>query len=1724
MPRAYRSAKATESGPLVFNHRSLQKNDHIYVSAPWEDRDGEPYLVGRILEILQPATAPPAREATPSTSKDRKLIGPDTSKLRLRVNYYFRTRDISNRYVADHRVLVASFHSDVVPAEYVRGTCTVMHREHIENLEKYKRQPDTFYWHQLYDRYLHRYFDSVPTYKVKNAPPDIVKHLNENFEFVLCEVGTGGELSDAQRGCCVCSRWAANPESVTCARCARVFHLNCLDPPLAAKPKAGYAWSCAPCTLAHDEEVEGYAETGFGPPPVRKAAEGFNRVHGMYDPKAPQVLSQKGKGKAREVEAGVRTDPREWHTMNGWPFRYFGMHTNAYSVLDPHDSLFPRVRTRLGNKFQCNVPLWDPATGQQEAPPEQRVYFQPKRSRASTPMGRGEKDKEKEKEKKTKRAKQNDVPPRGEEEAIQVIWRSTTQIDESILDDLFYEAKRLKAYSNAGVDLLNRAVQLIVTNDGNVPATIAALRKVTLSSMGHASWNEEERRKLAEGAEQHSNDIAEIASHIDTKKMSDVVKRYYVHIGHKLQEDEPTQPEEKVAAATRSVRRAPSQSKKRTRAVARDEAADEEDDDNGSVCGQPTSLAQKRNRFCAICAETTSKKWYYCPDNVCELDVKPSPLVMCEDCGIRYRHYGAQYPPYGDELKPVPTPKQPTKKELERIAAEEARLAEAAAAAIEAAKPKEPTPPPPKPVIQPKPCLLCKRYEPKTTRFQCDNCTLSVHAACYGLPEGEVPYEEWLCDICDREKRRKPLVLHPHCVLCPPPLPKHAEETGPAPLTALELMKPTELNNYVHLLCAVWHRELLLGEPSVVSPVEGFPLLPRKRITEKCFICKNSEIGCTVKCEDCDKHFHVSCAWASSYKFAFEVQAVQKKKRPPKDLVTVKFKEEEGQIFPCIWCPDHHFSHAERKTYDLGARDQASKLTALQMYVRTSKVPKNRDAPLPLRQGRRLDAIVEPVLKPKPPAPPPPPPPRPSRVTRPSLLSAVIEETAPPAPSRSASKPPARKRRTESALAREPFYEPEPQYEMAFEAMEPLPALPVEEAPLPSKRIRNPPKRFELDSPQPVKKATKKRRTGSYVPNDAAYFDDLSYEAASAAGPRTSNSGDFAALPALPAATPLCQALPTVPVLPDLPQLPSFSESLPPLPSFTSDSLQQPGAFADAFYPNDLQLEPFLYPELGNLPNLPHLGSTSSGLDPAFEALTNVAAAAADARLELPDFAPSFSDAPPASASYAEPSGTSYANGTSQVGHSQAYVYSLPASMTTDGYSVTATAQAPIDDGTAPQGSANGEAASAEDEQDAESGNGNGALSSGNEAPSVSTTATTPPATESAPAQEAVPPPSGPVPTQSAPSDADAVAPAPVPSAATPSAPLVQQPLPPTSQSDTHTQSPAVSHDPLSAYMRTQEASAMSSNFRIETPDTSDGASAGDADRFDSPATTQAGLPEPVGYPPLPPLPSFDLSALPAPPMPSTSTAHYPQFQETPQRPRNQKRPSVKGHSSSAVCGNCGTSDSPLFRRDDQGRQLCNSCGLYYKTHGHDRPRKVIDRGIGAARVQKRKAQADDSPAPNSASSSAKRARSNGTPLPLQQLPYSFDGGQSGSPMSVPSVLQAPPGGSAAYSHSHSPMGQPGPPALPPLPQFGQQHQYQQHQHQHQHQPYDALPPLPIPPPSAQQRHLATGQAYAQRFQSLGAQMQSQDESPAQGAGQGQSDEDSSEEDEGEDDDEPEDE
>lgn len=136
-----------------------------------------------------------------------------------------------------------------------------------------------------------------------------------------------------------------------------------------------------------------------------------------------------------------------------------------------------------------------------------------------------------------------------------------------------------------------------------------------------------------------------------TKKTREVVKRYYIDVGwaiflppplgarvdlisidrHSVQEDVPQQIEEKVAAASRLERKGKGSGKGK-------KDAKETSDDEGSVCGAPATPAARRARICAVCTSRESSKWYRCPELIGTKTRSTDVHVMCEDCGVRWRH------------------------------------------------------------------------------------------------------------------------------------------------------------------------------------------------------------------------------------------------------------------------------------------------------------------------------------------------------------------------------------------------------------------------------------------------------------------------------------------------------------------------------------------------------------------------------------------------------------------------------------------------------------------------------------------------------------------------------------------------------------------------------------------------------------------------------------------------------------------------------------------------------------------------------------------------------------------------------------------------------------------------------------------------------------------------------------------------------------------------------
>ena len=161
--------------------------DHIYLIC---EPPGEPYYLARIMEFLHSKNDP----AKPVDS--------------IRVNWYYRPKDIQ-RKVTDTRVLFASMHSDTCPLNSIRGKCYIRHRDEIENLDAYRKDRDSFYFERMFDRYIHRYYDVIPTIKVKNVPEAIRTVLCERWKYLLVEPQRAKELCSQMKECKRCTGYCA---------------------------------------------------------------------------------------------------------------------------------------------------------------------------------------------------------------------------------------------------------------------------------------------------------------------------------------------------------------------------------------------------------------------------------------------------------------------------------------------------------------------------------------------------------------------------------------------------------------------------------------------------------------------------------------------------------------------------------------------------------------------------------------------------------------------------------------------------------------------------------------------------------------------------------------------------------------------------------------------------------------------------------------------------------------------------------------------------------------------------------------------------------------------------------------------------------------------------------------------------------------------------------------------------------------------------------------------------------------------------------------------------------------------------------------------------------------------------------------------------------------------------------------------------------------------------
>ncbi|KAJ6619944.1 hypothetical protein B0H10DRAFT_1912520 [Mycena sp. CBHHK59/15] len=853
------------------NGDEVKLNDHVYCSPSWAVRDGTPYSVARIMEFLPPEDAPKGAEG--------KLY----FYSRVRLAWYYRPSDVSDKQVTDSRLLLAAIYSEVCDINQLRAKCHVVHRDKISDLAGWKKRPDRFYFNRLFDPYIKKEFEIIQATDVRNLPDNIRDTLITRYEYVVAEKEVIPDLTDVVRLCDTCQVWCPSPDSVQCDRCKRFFHMRCVQPPLAAKPSRGYGWTCAPCSKRHEEEVDSRDVRPIVP----------------TVPKKTNAPAARGRGRPRKDRTQAEKEEKlAIKHFRMWPFRYFGQYTVAEDTLDPEDLIFPRAATRLGPKFQANVPAgpdMEPDIADQD-----------------------------------ERGGHNTVEVLS---AINILTESEVAEMETCKAHLTND-KKLRTSVDWLTEVIHRfsdaALAARPLTSVNMKSPIRTEKwKRHDNRYTDKEWSIEEIAAFEDAIAAHGPELRAVRDEVVTRSMAEVV-RFYGHwkcaklgeenlriLEHGLPAKLPGRQYKNVAEAVIGQRVGLS-------------------DDEGSIISHPSKTAT-----CGACRTRDSKTWWKAPKGL-------STSILCDTCGTNWRKYAdINVRPVREESLPATKPKVVEKREGTPLTGPVAKRARTSASA-------QSTPPPPVSAAPQIRCICCLKNGPLGKVLKCKQCEFRVHAGACGAVVDPESVDSWVCELCQNEETQE-ASLNSDCLLCPRErkgVVKKAPPGGVAPDSYLHARKPTEGQGWTHVLCSVFVPEITFTDASRLRFVEGLSTITRHRWTAKCSLCGDVQ-GAVIRCCDCNKEYHASCAWRHGHKFGFEIQPVKSSRR--ETTITTTFKGESGCMNAIISCKEH--DHSKRDIYSICETNEGGE-TALQVYCRAYKQAAVSQAHGLLRKARRLDPLL----------------------------------------------------------------------------------------------------------------------------------------------------------------------------------------------------------------------------------------------------------------------------------------------------------------------------------------------------------------------------------------------------------------------------------------------------------------------------------------------------------------------------------------------------------------------------------------------------------------------------------------------------------------------------------------------------------------------------------------------------------------------------------------------
>ncbi|EKD19300.1 uncharacterized protein L3040_009260 [Drepanopeziza brunnea f. sp. 'multigermtubi'] len=648
----------------------FEVNDHAYLVC---EPPGEPYYLGRIMEFLHVNNDP------------KQPIDA------LRLNWYYRAKDIG-KSISDTRQIFASMHSDVSPLTALRGKCQIKHKTEVEKLDDLRKTKDCFWYEKLYDRYIHRYFDVIPTAHIINVPAEVKKVLDERWKYIIVEPGRGKELTSAVKTCKTCSKYCASNDSVDCAVCGNTYHMRCVNPPLLKKPSRGFAWACAPCSKAEEKRLQARHTPNVNDVEEEENNEEDGESHKTAGDElntgGTTLISNEGDGSLHSGTA------EQQYQASLWQWRYLGQHCKVEDALDYDDRIHPRASSRLGPRHQANVLPW---------PGRPVEYVKPLQVKRKYMKGGGhKKDSKPSKEalavlEANKAAQENrpkwvmDEPVgyvhRGEDHepgdpncTAELLYKlpETMEVAGKIISDCNPDDSVVPPREQAIFDYMGRAAQLarpkglpylstnmldvalhtLHLNGYNVEQALLALQNTDKRAFKEPDLTPQELKKFEDGVVKFGSEWHSLKKHVKTVSAGNIVRFYYTW--KKTERGKQIWGNYKGRKGKKEAKRAEA-----TVGKLQDDVADENDD---SAFDNEKAAQKKRLFQCKFCNTRESRQWRRAPNTAAGTMISDNPggktsgkdksnqfmVALCRRCAELWRRYGIQWEDIDEASKKGP--------------------------------------------------------------------------------------------------------------------------------------------------------------------------------------------------------------------------------------------------------------------------------------------------------------------------------------------------------------------------------------------------------------------------------------------------------------------------------------------------------------------------------------------------------------------------------------------------------------------------------------------------------------------------------------------------------------------------------------------------------------------------------------------------------------------------------------------------------------------------------------------------------------------------------------------------------------------------------------------------------------------------------------------------------------------------------------------------------------